>query len=125
MLPGRYRQRAKDAQEELLRRVNEETLRALKHAKDGAEAGTGTGRKVSEVISYKSVTDLPNRDLAIQACAHLLQHQSGLPEVVDLSSFLLLLLCFYYVTIFTACLQRGIAVMLKMLVAWLLCHPGL
>ncbi|KAK9824573.1 hypothetical protein WJX72_011424 [[Myrmecia] bisecta] len=60
------RRKQKENQEELLKRVNEETLRQLTHAK-GSEQQHGTGRKVSEVVAYRSINEVPpTRDLAIQ-----------------------------------------------------------
>uniref|UniRef100_A0A7S0S408 FACT complex subunit n=1 Tax=Chlamydomonas leiostraca TaxID=1034604 RepID=A0A7S0S408_9CHLO len=58
----------KERQEELVKAKNEETLRRLTARKDGegGEGGT-TGRKVSEVVAYRSVGDIPvARDLTIQ-----------------------------------------------------------
>ena len=46
--------------------VNEETLRSLTERQDGATAGP-SGRKASEVVSYRSPTDVPLvRDYVIQ-----------------------------------------------------------
>lgn len=62
------RRKQKENQEDLLKRVNEETLRQLRHNQDeGNQAGSSGGRKVSEVVAYRSVSDMPSvRDLAIQ-----------------------------------------------------------
>ena len=47
-------------------KVNEDTLRSLTQTRDSGAAGT-TGRKVSEVISYRSHADVPIvRDYVIQ-----------------------------------------------------------
>ena len=48
--------------------MNQETLRQLtKQKEDGAGAG-GSGRKVSEVVTYRDVKDMPStREMAIQA----------------------------------------------------------
>lgn len=73
------RQKQKEHQEDLLRRVNEETLRALRQ-KDGEAPLAGTGRKVSEVESYRKIGELPAvRDLVIHVSnlfPVILQHQS-------------------------------------------------
>lgn len=62
----KHRQKQKEHQEDLLRRVNEETLRALRQ-RDGEAPLAGSGRKVSEVESYRSIGELPPvRDLVIQ-----------------------------------------------------------
>jgi nucleosome binding factor SPN SPT16 subunit len=62
---GVCRQAQKKHQDDLLRRVNEETLRRAQ-AKD-SDAPTVSGRKVSEVESYRTISDLPAvRDLVIQ-----------------------------------------------------------
>ncbi|KAL3130646.1 hypothetical protein ABBQ38_008037 [Trebouxia sp. C0009 RCD-2024] len=62
------RRKQKENQEDLLKRVNEETLRQLRHNQDeGNQAGSSGGRQVSEVVAYRSVSDMPSiRDLAIQ-----------------------------------------------------------
>ncbi|KAL6764928.1 global transcription factor [Haematococcus lacustris] len=58
----------KERQDELVKRKNEETLRRLTAARDGDQAvASSTGRKLSEVVSYKSVGEVPaSRDLVIQ-----------------------------------------------------------
>lgn len=59
-------------QEELLKKVNEETLRQLTQARGGDGGGAGAGRKVSEVVAYRSVDDMaPSRDLIIQVMLSL------------------------------------------------------
>lgn len=57
----------------MLKRVNEETLRQLRHNQDeGNQAGSSGGRQISEVMAYRAVTDMPSiRDLAIQVCPSL------------------------------------------------------
>ena len=64
------RQKQKENQADLLKRVNEETLRQLRHNQDeGDQAGSSGGRQISEVMAYRSVSDMPSiRDLAIQVC---------------------------------------------------------
>lgn len=66
-LGGRKKQ--KENQEDLLKRVNEETLRQLRHTQDdGNQNGSDGGRQVSEVVAYRSIAEMPTvRDLAIQA----------------------------------------------------------
>lgn len=52
-------------QEDLLKRVNEETLRQGQ-ARDGL-GSTATGRKISEVVAYQRVADMPaSKELIIQ-----------------------------------------------------------
>lgn len=55
----------------MLKRVNEETLRQLRHNQDEADqAGSSGGRQISEVMAYRNVSDMPSiRDLAIQVCS--------------------------------------------------------
>lgn len=62
------RRKQKENQEDLLKRVNEETLRQLRHTQDeGNQNGADNGRQVSEVIAYRSIAEMPSvRDLAIQ-----------------------------------------------------------
>ena len=61
------RQKQRDNQEDLLSRVNAETRRMLQKRQDGADPGSGQGRKVSDTCAYSSVADMPApRDLAIQ-----------------------------------------------------------
>ena len=64
------RRKQKENQEDLLKRVNEETLRQLRHNQDeNNQGGSGGGRQVSEVVAYRSISDMPStRDLAIQVC---------------------------------------------------------
>ena len=64
------RRKQKENQEDLLKRVNEETLRVLRHNQDeNNQGGSGAGRQVSEVVAYRSISDMPSvRDLAIQVC---------------------------------------------------------
>ena len=64
------RRKQKENQEDLLKRVNEETLRQLRHNQDeNNQGGSGGGRQVSEVVAYRSISDMPAaRDLAIQVC---------------------------------------------------------
>lgn len=61
-----WRRRKKTKQqEELLQRVNEETLRQGQ-ARDG-QGSTSTGRKISEIVAYQRVADMPSsKDLIIQ-----------------------------------------------------------
>lgn len=65
------RRKQKENQEDLLKRVNEETLRQLRHSQDeGNQAGSSGGRQVSEVVAYRSISDMPSiRDLAIQVAS--------------------------------------------------------
>ena len=65
-----YRQKQKENQADLLKRVNEETLRQLRHNQDeGDQAGSSGGRQISEVMAYRNISDMPSvRDLAIQVC---------------------------------------------------------
>ena len=53
----------------MLKRVNEETLRQLRHTQDeGNQGASGKGQQVSEVVAYRSIAEMPTvRDLAIQA----------------------------------------------------------
>ena len=64
------RRKQKENQEDLLKRVNEETLRQLRHNQDeGNQNGSSGGRQVSEVVAYRSISEMPSiRDLAIQVC---------------------------------------------------------
>ena len=60
------RRKSKQAQDALLQKVNEDTLKSLTQAKDAGPSGD-TGRKVSEVVSYRSHADVPIvRDFVIQ-----------------------------------------------------------
>jgi len=70
-----HRRKQKENQEDLLKRVNEETLRVLRHNQDeNNQGGSGGGRQVSEVVAYRSISDMPStRDLAIQVCLGFLQ----------------------------------------------------
>lgn len=63
------RKKQKENQEDLLKRVNEETLRQLRHTQDeNNQNGSDSGRQVSEVVAYRSIAEMPTvRDLAIQA----------------------------------------------------------
>lgn len=46
--------------------MNQETLRQLR-AKEGEEGGGASGRKVSEVTAYRSVSEVdPGRDLVVK-----------------------------------------------------------
>ena len=61
------RRKSKQAQDALLQKVNEDTLKSLTQAKDSGPSGD-SGRKVSEVVSYRSHADVPIvRDYVIQA----------------------------------------------------------
>ena len=61
-----FRRKSKQAQDALLQKVNEDTLKSLTQAKDAGPSGD-TGRKVSEVVSYRSHADVPIvRDFVIQ-----------------------------------------------------------
>ena len=62
------RRKQKENQEDLLKRVNEETLRQLRHNQDdNNQSGSGGGRQVSEVVAYRSISDMPSvQHLAIQ-----------------------------------------------------------
>lgn len=62
------RRKQKENQEDLLKRVNEETLRVLRHNQDeNNQGGSGAGRQISEVVAYRSISDMPSvRDLGIQ-----------------------------------------------------------
>ena len=60
------RRKSKQAQDALLQKVNEDTLRSLTQSKEAGPSGD-PGRKVSEVISYRSHADVPVvRDYVIQ-----------------------------------------------------------
>lgn len=51
----------------MLKKVNDETLRQLTKSKDENGPAGGGGRKVSEVVAYRSVKDIPpTREMAIQ-----------------------------------------------------------
>ena len=66
---GLCRQKGRQAQDALLQRVNQETLRSLTERQEGAGPAGPTGRKVSEVVSYRSHADVPLvRDYIIQVC---------------------------------------------------------
>ena len=61
------RRRQKENQEDLLKKVNDETLRQLTKSKDENGPAGGGGRKVSEVVAYRNVKDIPaTREMAIQ-----------------------------------------------------------
>ena len=72
------RRKQKENQEDLLKRVNEETLRQLRHNQDdNNQSGSGSGRQVSEVVAYRSISDMPSvQNLAIQVCAPFISHVS-------------------------------------------------
>jgi hypothetical protein len=64
---GMSRKKQKENQEDLLKKVNDETLRQLTKQKEGGDGGDGGGRKVSEVVAYRTVKDIPpTREMAIQ-----------------------------------------------------------
>ena len=69
LLHALCRRKQKENQEDLLKRVNEETLRQLRHTQDeNNQGGGGKGQQVSEVVAYRSIAEMPTvRDLAIQA----------------------------------------------------------
>lgn len=47
--------------------MNDETLRQLTKQKDGSGPSGGAGRKISELVAYRSVKDIPpTREMAIQ-----------------------------------------------------------
>ncbi len=51
----------------MLKKVNDETLRQLTKSKDENGPAGGSGRKVSEVVAYRNVKDIPpTREMAIQ-----------------------------------------------------------
>jgi len=58
----------KEKQDALLKAKNEETLRRLTaQQQDGSGEASTSGRKISEVVAYRSVMDMPpSRDLTIQ-----------------------------------------------------------
>lgn len=61
------RRRQKENQEDLLKKVNDETLRQLTKQKEDGGPSSGGGRKVSEVVAYRSLQELPaTREMAIQ-----------------------------------------------------------
>ena len=69
-----HRRKQKENQEDLLKKVNDETLRQLTKQKDGGGPSSGAGRKVSELVSYRSVKDIPpTREMAIQVSSTWLQ----------------------------------------------------
>ena len=48
--------------------MNQETLRQLTKQKEDSGGAGGSGRKVSEVVTYRDVKDMPStREMAIQA----------------------------------------------------------
>ncbi|KAK9807391.1 hypothetical protein WJX73_010932 [Symbiochloris irregularis] len=60
------RQRARNVQDALLKKVNEETLRSLNRARENGDDTSGATRKVSDVVTYRSMADLPQlRDFQI------------------------------------------------------------
>lgn len=62
-----YRKRQKTNQEDLLTKVNNETLRLLNKNKANGPANGGGGRKVSEVVSYRNLREIPpSSRMAIQ-----------------------------------------------------------
>lgn len=73
------RRKQKENQEDLLKRVNEETLRQLRHNQDdNNQAGSGGGRQVSEVVAYRSISEIPpTQNLAIQVCCLRLAQKSA------------------------------------------------
>jgi len=62
-----YRKKQKENQEDLLKKVNDETLRQLTNKQGDGDGGDGGGRRVSEVVAYRSVKEIPlAREMAIQ-----------------------------------------------------------
>ena len=68
--PRTCRRRQKENQVELLERVNQATLQMLNK---GGMAGTsvaGTGRKITDLVAYKSISDMQhNNTLSVQVGA--------------------------------------------------------
>ena len=61
------RRRQKENQEELLERVNQNTLQMLSKNGSGSGGGGGTGRKITDLVAYRSVNDMQhNNTLAVQ-----------------------------------------------------------
>lgn len=57
-------------QETLLAKVNEETLRSLTKARESGDGASGATRKVSDVVTYRSMAELPQlRDFQIHVRA--------------------------------------------------------
>ena len=51
----------------MLNRINAETLRSLKNAQEDGPGAQAQGRKVSEVVSYKSMAEVPHvREMRLQ-----------------------------------------------------------
>eukprot|EP00891_Asterochloris_glomerata_P001119 jgi/Astpho2/1119/Aster-07668 len=59
------RKKQKENQEDLLKRVNEETMRQLRHAQDDSGPSGREGRKISDVVSYRSLNDIPSTTRAM------------------------------------------------------------
>lgn len=52
------RRRAKQNQDELLAKVNEETLRSLTRARESGDEPSTSGRKVSDLVTYRSIGEI-------------------------------------------------------------------
>jgi len=62
-----YRRRQRENQEDLLDKVNQATLQFLTKGPSGAASGAANGRKITDLVAYKSVNDLQhNGILALQ-----------------------------------------------------------
>lgn len=63
----RARRRLQEDQGELLERVNQATLQHLNRAAGGLAAGGGTGKKITDIVAYKSPVEMAhNGQLAVQ-----------------------------------------------------------
>ena len=74
------RKRQKTNQVDLLTKVNQETLRLLNKQKSDPNEEGGSGRKISEAVSYKSLKEIPPTSrMAIQvASSYLLSYLHSL-----------------------------------------------
>lgn len=67
-----HRRRAKQNQDELLAKVNEETLRSLTRARESGDEPSTSGRKVSDLVTYRSIGEIqPQGGFQIQVWALL------------------------------------------------------
>lgn len=62
-----FRRRQKENQDELLQRVNQNTLQMLSKSGAAGGSGTGPGKKITDLTAYKSINDIQhNNVLAVQ-----------------------------------------------------------
>lgn len=66
----------------MLKRVNEETLRQGQ-ARDG-QGSTATGRKISEIVAYQRVADMPSSKELIIQVRH--RHAGGVTKYLHVLS---------------------------------------